>query len=238
MNERTGRRWGLLTAVVLAGCATTETRGSGGTTGADALFGCERISFSGPMPPPKPPTEWRPSKAERGFVHLYFFVAKGQVFVIGAPVVDLRPGDPFFVGPMTNLDAAFPAQQSQEYLRKYPDWGAFYHQLFKAYGDSRPLALVCPGPDCPKTPEGPPPSLFGVTASYSNTVPPGALGPTGDLPRFAALDAQDASRTATDASTFAAQGRSEEAERQLRALFSDVVTRAVCAARVLTPSAK
>ncbi|HEY3585533.1 MAG TPA: hypothetical protein VGK85_00205, partial [Myxococcaceae bacterium] len=192
---------GMVLALGLAGCATTGQQGTGGSN----LFGCEQIPFSEPVPKPTDPQNWHPEKGERGYVHVLFFVAGGQVYAIGVPVVGPAKGAerPFFVGPMKNLDAAFPPPPSAaaKELQQYPDWHAFYRELFRAYGDSRPLALVCPGPDCPITPESPPPGVLGATASFSTT----ALGPGATLERslgtirFAALDAQAPAKTATDA---------------------------------------
>jgi hypothetical protein len=65
--------------------------------------------------------------------------------------------------------------------------------------------------------------------------PGGALEPPLGATRLAALDAQAPAKTATDAATFA-QGGSPEMQRQLQALFSDTVTRAVCVGRILTPA--
>ena len=74
-----------------------------------------------------------------------------------------------------------------------------------------------------------------MTAAFSAT-PLGALDPSLGAVRLAALQGPEPARTATDASTFAAQGRSPETERRLQALFSDTVSRAVCVARILMPS--
>jgi hypothetical protein len=220
---------GLVLALGLVGCATTEPRPTG--TGSNTLFGCERISFSGAVPVPTDPRNWHPEKAERGYLHIRFFVSGGQVFAIGVPVAGSKVGQVFYVGPMQNLPSAFPAKEAQKELQRHEDWRIFYRELFRAFGDSRPLALVCPGPDCPVTPESPPPGVLGFTATYS----PGgssALEPTLDGPRLAALDNQDGGKTATDAAA-SAQRLSPETER---ALFSDTVSRAVCVERILAPS--
>jgi len=227
---------GTVLVLGLAGCATTGQQ----RTGGGDLFGCEQIPFSEPVPKPTDPLEWHPEKGERGYVHILFFVAGGEVYAIGVPVVaPARAAErPFFVGPMKNLDAAFqpPPSAAGKALQQYPDWHAFYRELFRAYGDSRPLALVCPGPDCPLTPESPPPGVLGTTASFSTTAlpPNGALGPSLGTVRLAALGAQTPANTATDA-TLAAVATSPEMQRQLQALFSDTVTRAVCVARILSP---
>lgn len=227
---------GMVLALGLAGCATTGQQRTGGSD----LFGCEQIPFSEPVPKPTDPQNWHPEKGERGYVHLLFFVAGGKVYAIGVPVVTPARGAerPFFVGPMTNLDAAFkpPPSAAAKELQRYPDWHAFYRELFRAYGDSRPLALVCPGPDCPITPESPPPGVLGATVSFSSTtLPPiGARERSLGTVRLAALDAQAPAKTASDA-TGAATATSTDTERQLQALFSDTVTRAVCVARILAP---
>ena len=224
---------GMFLALVLAGCATTGTQ----RTGGGELFGCEQIPFSEPVPTPTDPQQWHPEKGERGYLHVLFFVSGGQVYAIGVPVVTPAKAErPFFVGPMKNLERGFPAQGAAKDLERYPDWHAFYREVFRAYGHSRPLALVCPGPDCPTTPESPPPALLGATATYSATAF-GALEPAPGTVRLAALD-QEPSRTATDAATLAATSRSPEMQRQLQALFSDTVTRAVCVARILAPPTK
>jgi hypothetical protein len=222
---------GLVLALGLVGCATTsETRPP---TGSD-LFGCDRVPFDGPVPEPVRPERWEPQKSERGYLHIRFFVAKGSMYAIGVPVNSFKGETPFFVGPMADLPGPFDPKAAPEELKRHPDWAAFYHQLARAYGDSRPMALVCPGRDCPITPEGPPPAVAGMTVSGSGSLF-GSLDPSSDQ-RLAALD-QAAAATATDA-PFAAQGRSEDIERQLRELFSDTVTRAVCAARILGGGAK
>ena len=217
---------GTVLALGLTGCATT---GGGPRTGGD-LFGCEQIPFTDPIPPPTDPQQWHPDKAERGYLHVLFFVSGGQVFAIGVPVVNATKAErPFFVGPMKNLDSVFPAKEAPKELQRYPDWHAFYRELFRAYGDSRPLALVCPGPDCPITPESPPPGVLGMTGAFLSG-PIGALDPPLGPVRLAALDAGGLPKTATDAATGATQ-----TNPQLQALFSDTVTRAVCVARILTP---
>ena len=223
---------GLVLALGLVGCATTgETRPP--PTGSD-LFGCDRIPFDGPVPEPVPPDKWEPERSERGYLHVRFFVAKGKIYAIGVPVKDFKEERPFFVGPMTDIPTPFDPKLAHELLSRYPDWAAFYHHLAHAYGDSRPMGLVCPGRDCPMTPEGPPPPIAGMTVAYSGS-PFSSLDPSTDQ-RLAALS-QAAAATATDA-PFAAQGRSEDIERQLRELFSDTVSRSVCAARVLGGGAK
>ena len=222
---------GMVLALGLVGCATTNQR-----TGGSDLFGCEQIPFSEPVPAPTDPQQWHPEKGERGYLHVLFFIAGGQVYAIGVPVVTPAKAErPFFVGPMKNLDGVFPPREASKELQRYPDWHAFYREVFRAYGDSRPLALVCPGPDCPITPEQPPPGILGATAAFS-PIPFVALDPSPGAVRLAALQGSDPAKTATDATTFAAQGRSPETERRLQALFSDTVTRAVCVARILTPS--
>jgi hypothetical protein len=226
-------RWTIAAALALglAGCATTEQRPPGGTT---TLISCERIPFDSPLPPLKDPQNWFPDKSERGVLHIRFFVFGSQVYAIGAPVVDLRPGPIFFVGPMEDLLAPFPPKEAREYFKKHKDWAAFYHQIFNAYGDSRPLALVCRGPDCPTTPESPPPGGLGMTATVLPS-PSGALDPSADMPRYASLDLQGGSMTATDVSLPAAMSRSPELEKTVRNLFSDTLSRAVCVARTVTP---
>jgi hypothetical protein len=222
-------------ALGLAGCATTEPRPPGGTTGGATLIACERIPFDGPLPTLQSPQNWYPKKAERGVLHVRFFVAGGKIYAIGVPVVDLRPGPIFFVGGMDDLPTPFPPKEAKEYFKKHPDWAAFYHQLFEAYGDSRPLALVCRGPDCPTTPEAPPPGGLGMTATIGLTPPFTALSPSGDMSPLASLEMQGAGKTATDASPLAAESRSPDLEQRLRQLFSDTVSRAVCVARTVTP---
>jgi len=223
---------GILLGLGLAGCATTDHQ----RTGGGDLFGCEQIPFSDPVPGPTDPRQWHPQKGERGYLHVLFFVAGGQVYAIGVPVVNpARAERPFFVGPMKNLDATFSASEASKELQRYPDWHAFYRELFRAYGDSRPLALVCPGPDCPITPESPPPGVLGATSAFSAAAF-SSLDPTVDAVRLAAAQSTAKGDTATDAAAFATQGRSPEMERRLQALFSDTVTRAVCVARILTPS--
>jgi hypothetical protein len=219
--------------LTLVGCATTGgTRTSGG---AD-LFGCEQIPFDGPGPRPVEPREWEPAKAERGYLHIRYFVAKGRVYAVGVPVNDFKSGTPFFVGPMTDIKEPFDPSQAPAMAKRYAEWAAFYKRLARAYGDSRPLALVCPGQDCPITPEGPPPVVLGATSVYSTT-PIVSLDSPSDL-RLAALDLQGGGATASDAKLLAGPGWTEEVERTLRALFSDTVTRAVCAARILGAPAR
>ncbi len=231
--NKTIQRCTLGLVLTLVGCATTSETRPPGATSAD-LFGCERIPFDGQVPKPDEPGSWEPAKADRGYLHIRFFVSGGKVYAIGAPVADLKAGRPFFVGPMTNLPGPFDASVAPEMLKRYPDWLEFYKRFARAYGDSRPLALVCPGRDCPITPEGPPPPTFGVTATYSPT-PIASLDPSSDLPRLAALDLQGGGATASDARSATGQLPSEET---LRALFSDTVSRAVCAARILGAMAK
>jgi hypothetical protein len=226
---------GLVLSLGLVGCATTEPRPTGTGTAGDRLFGCERIPFSGTVPGPENPQDWTPEKAERGYLHIRFFVSGGQVYAIGVPVAvstfEPKVGKVFYVGPMQDLKTAFPARDAPQQLRQYEDWHRFYSKLFRAFGDSRPLALVCPGPDCPATPEAPPPGVLGFTATYS-AGGSGALDPAIDGPRLAALAVQDGGKSATDAAA-SARRLSPEMER---ALFSDTVSRAVCVARILAPS--
>jgi len=231
-------RWTIAAALVLglAGCATTEQRPPGGTTGGENLIACERIPFKEPLPPLHHPLRWPPEdKAERGVLHIRFFVARGGVYAIGVPVVNLRPGRIFFVGPMADLEAPFPPKESRKYFEKHPDWAAFYHHVFETYGDSRPFALVCPGPDCPTTPEAPPPGGLGMTATINLVPAVAALNPSVDMPRLASLDMQGGGKTATDASALAAESRSPQLEQVLRDLVSDTLSRAVCVARTVTP---
>lgn len=230
---------GLVAVLALGGCATTKNSTEGGqaTVPPPALtFGCERVTFEGPIPNPQSPEEWTPEVAERGYLHIQFFVRRGGVYAFGVHVVGLRTGKPFYVGPMTDLKVMFPASEANKMLRAGPkdrDWQAFYGKLFHAYGASRPMALVCPGPDCPVTPEGPPPGGFGMTASYTST-PIAALGPSGDMPRLASLESPGSGMAATDASMVLAQADTDDS--QLRALFSDTVTRALCVARIIAPT--
>ena len=222
-------------AVGLTGCAHTEQPPPSVTTGGENLITCERISFKDPLPPLQNPTSWHPKKAERGVVHIRYFVARGQIYAIGFPVVDLSAGTPFFVGPMTDIPAPFSPEKARELCKRSSDWCAFYSGLFHGYGDSRPIPLVCPGPDCPTTPEGPPPGGYGMTVSLGLNPPIVELGPSLDMPRFASLDAQGGANSATDAAALAAENRSPEVEQKLRELFSDTLSRAVCVARVVTP---
>ena len=72
-----------------------------------------------------------------------------------------------------------------------------------------------------------------MTAAYSATPYAGScsLATLRTSPRS---QAQEPTKTGQRRPAFSAEGRSKEQEHGWRALFSDVVTRAVCAARVLT----
>jgi hypothetical protein len=239
MNTRTQRyTMGVVVALGLLGCATPGKPPPGG----ERVFRCEQQAFTGPVTP-TPPGSWDPPSTQpRGYVHIQFFVHEGRVYAFGVPVNEVRAGQAFFVGPMQDLQAAFPPGEAAKELQRYPDWHAFYRALFRAFGNSRPLALVCPGPDCPTTPEHPPPGVLGMTATYSTQIT-GSLDTSSDLPRLAALDDQGAGTTATDAApapgtAAPAPFQSSDQQRELRAFFSDTVTRAVCAARILVGDAK
>jgi len=221
----------LLGMVLLAGCATT-----GQPTPTPTSLVCEPIAWDKPIPETLPPGKWNPGPRPRSYVHIRFVTDGQWVFAVGVPVLNGKAEDPFIVGPMQFIPDGLPENEEAGHaaLQKYADWRDFYGALFKAYRHSRPMGLVCPGKDCPITPEGPPPQLFGMTASYS-TGGSGALELPESLRAYASLAEAPVRSTATDAlrPPAAPAQRSVEQERDRRTLVSDVVTRAVCAARVL-----
>jgi hypothetical protein len=225
-----------LVAATVAGCASTGQPVPTKTPGA---LTCEPIVWDKPIPetvPPGGPGGWTPEPKPRAYVHIRFISDGRDVYAVGVPVVQLEAVEPFIVGPMDNLPEAYPMNEeaARAALKEYPKWLEFYQKLFRAYRHWRPMGLVCPGKDCPTTPEGPPPSLYGMTVSYG-TGGIGALESPESGRAYASLAQAPAPTTATDALKAPSSGaqRSPDLERDRRALVSDVVTRAVCAARVL-----
>jgi len=197
---------------------------------------CEPFEYTGEFPKTVRPEAWVVGHCERGFVSLRFVAVGTSVYAIGVHVRDEKPDKVFAVGPMANLPDRMPEKEAAgEMLRKHPDWATFYGKLYKACGDSRPMALVCPGRDCPMTPEMPPPGLLGMTASYGS----GSFSALEPIPgdrAYAARADVDGGQTATDALQ-TAPGVSlhlSEQEKARRAMISDTVARAVCAAKILT----
>jgi hypothetical protein len=224
-----------LVAATMAGCATPGQPVPPKPAGPLA---CEPIVWDKPLPETEPPGKWSPEPRPRAYVHIRFVTNGQKVFAVGVPVVNLEPGEPFIVGPMDNLPENYPMSEeaARASLKEYPRWAEFYRALFKAYRHWRPMGLVCPGKDCPTTPEGPPPPMAGMTMSYG-TGGIGALEGAAADRAYASLARSPASTTVTDAlqaqaSTSAAK-LSPDQERERRELLSDVVTRAVCAAKVL-----
>ena len=143
---------------------------------------------------------------------------------------------PFIVGPMQFLPDGLPENEEAGHaaLQKNADWRDFYGALFKAYRHSRPMGLVCPGKDCPNHP-GRPASAALRHDRVLRHGRVGALEMPESLRAYASLAEAPVRTTATDAlrPPAAPAQRSAEQERDRRTLVSDVVTRAVCAARVL-----
>ena len=223
----------VLATAALAACATT-----GQPTPTPTSLVCEPIVWDRPVPETLPPGKWSPAPRPRAYLHLRFVTDGQWVYAVGVPVSNGQAEEPFIVGPMQYVPDGFPENEEAGHaaLQKYEDWRAFYGALFKAYRHSRPMGLVCPGKDCPITPEGPPPQLFGMTVSYGTSVS-GALETPGSLRAYASLAEAPVTATATASDALrppvAPSQRTAEQERDRRTLVSDVVTRAVCAARVL-----
>jgi hypothetical protein len=175
-----------------------------------------------------PLEKWQPKRCER-VLSIRFVVDGDQICAIGVLVKDEFAYEPLFlVGPMANLRGPISEEEAAKAARAYPDWHAFYKKLFHSCGKSRPLALVCPGPDCPMTPEIPPPGLLGMTTSYgSGSI--AALEP-GFTERAYASRATAGGQIATDA----VQGMLAQSKDARRTLVVDTAARAVCAAKILT----
>jgi len=190
---------------------------------------CGAFEFEGKIPDPIDPKKWKLEQRPRGFLSVRFVDDGKQIYAIGVLVKDESKYEPpFLVGPMPNIKGPIPPQQAFKEARRYPAWHAFYKQLFRAYGSSRPLHLVCRAADCPLTPEMPPPGLLGATTSYG-TGSLLALEPL-STERAYASRATPEGQIATDAIQ-GVLGQSEDARRKL---VIDTVERAVCAVKILT----
>ena len=224
----------VLAALAVSGCATTG-QPAPTTTGTSPLS-CEPIVYDKTVET-TPAEKWNPAPKPRSYVHIRFVTDGGSVYAVVVPVVKLEPVDLAVVGPMDNLPLEIPENEEavRAALEKYPRWRAFYAALFKGYRRWRPLGFACPGRDCPTTPEGPPPAFYGMTTSYG-TSGSGSLEQPESSRALAELARSASSATATDALHASAAQTSPEQERDRRTLISDVVTRAVCAAKILSGS--
>lgn len=225
-------------AAALAGCATAPAPMPPARTGGLSCGPLERkVEF------PKraeSPDAWDPEPCGRGFVSLRFVVVGEHVYAIGVSIHDgprEEPLKPFVVGPMPDLPSDMSKGDAVQMGRKKGDWHTFYQKLYRAYGHSRPLALVCPDRDCPITPESPPPGLLGMTASYGS----GSFAALEPIPidrAYAARADVDGGRVATDAVQVQtgpqAPTQIPKQEPVSQALITDTVARAVCAAKILT----
>jgi hypothetical protein len=213
-------------AAGLVSCATAPTPAP--NTPPSGLS-CGAFEFKGPVPDLVSPDKWEAKRCSRGFLSVRYVVDGAQIYAIGVLVKDgFEFEPPFLVGPMDNLPDDTPTADAAKMARAYPMWQAFYSRLSKACGDSRPLSLVCPAGECPKTPEIPPPGLLGTTTSYG-TGSISALEP-GSTERAYAARADTGGALATDV----VQGVLTQSPEARRRLVADTVERAVCAAKVLT----
>ena len=220
----------LLLAGALNGCATTGQPSGQPKSG----LSCDPITWPQAIPETVTPEKWEPRGPKRGYLHIRFVAEPTGIFAIVVPVVELQAENPVVVGPMENLSETFPDNEDEAHamLAKTPHWQAFYRALFAAYRKWRPMGLVCPGKDCRKTPEAPPPPLAGMTTTYGGGT--GALAiPTPDR-ALAMAEEKSTGAIGTDAFRVPPTGTrtpAQEAERQT--VFQDTVARAVCAAQIL-----